>query len=208
MSKAEFHQKSVGIRSLRRSFEQPEADFEMSACSMPSSPVHSGIRNLRTFLLATVLILALGAAAAASASADGTIVAIKGGDRNLNDDTVTGNDNYALPLSGITFEYTTDNTLPQTGWTDFTNQSGVNGQASTTVPAGTYYVREKTVGANFTNFGPVQELFFDPNSGSPTSAEPYVARVVVEDGETTWAYPHTNNSGNPNNWTPTRSSVV
>ena len=75
---------------------------------MPSSPVHSGIRSLRTFLLATVLILALGAAAAASASADGTIVAIKGGDRNLNDDTVTGNDTYALPLSGITFEYTTE----------------------------------------------------------------------------------------------------
>ena len=32
-----------------------------------------------------------------------------------------------------------------------------------------------------------------------------MARVVVQDDQTTYAYPHTNNSGNPNNWTPTRT---
>ena len=133
----------------------------------------------------------------------GVIVAMKGGDRNTDDDTVTGNTNYADPISGITFEYTTDNTLPQTGWTDFSHQSGANGRASTTVPAGTYYVREKTVGTNFDIFGPVQSLFFDPNDGTPNSAEPYVARVVVSNNGTTYAYPHSNNNINPNSWTPT-----
>ncbi len=160
-------------------------------------------RMIRNFVLVLGLLFALGAGAAASASADGTIVAMKGGDRNLNDDTVEGATNYTLPLSGVTFEYTTDNTLPQDGWTDFDNQSAGNGQATTSVAAGTYYVREKTVGANFTNFGPVQSLFFDPNDGSPNSAEPYVARVTVSDNLTTYAYPHTNNSGTPSNWTPT-----
>ena len=89
---------------------------QMSGLGLSSS-------RLRTFVLATLLVLSFGALAAASASADGTIVAIKGGDRDPSQDAVQGDNTYALPLSGITFEYTTDNTLPQTGWTDFTSIS-------------------------------------------------------------------------------------
>ena len=164
------------------------------------------LRSIRSFLLALALIMTLGAATAASASAVGDLTVTKGGDRSASNNSA-GATTYADPVQGARFEYTTDNTLPQTGWVDFTNLTDANGQATQAGLAdGTYFVREKTPPVTeFNNFGPVQELAFNPNSAAPTALEPYVARVTIEDGQTTYAYPHSNNSGNPNNWTPTNS---
>ncbi|MBK5111178.1 MAG: DUF11 domain-containing protein, partial [Thermoleophilia bacterium] len=136
---------------------------------------------------------------------NGDLTVTKGGDRSASNSS-SGATTYADPVQGARFEYTTDNTLPQGGWVDFTDLTDANGQATENLAAGTYFVREKTPPAtDFNTFGPVQTLTFDPSSSSPTAPEPYVARVTIEDGQTTYAYPHSNNSGNPDNWTPTRS---
>ena len=181
----------------------PAVAFEHSA-QLPR-PLHFTARRFTRsamFALALVLAIAVGAGAAASASANGDLVVTKGGDRSASNSS-SGSTTYASPVAGARFEYTTDNTLPQTGWIDFTNLTDANGRATQNLPAGTYFVREKTTGPGFDNYGPVQGLAFDPNSGAPTAVEPYVARVVVQNNQTTYAYPHTNVSGNPNNWTPT-----
>ncbi len=146
--------------------------------------------------LVLVLALTMGALAASSAQADGTIVATKGGDRSTSAN-VSGATTYASPVSGAVFEYTTGNpTLPATTWTAFPSATGANGQASVTVPNGITYVREKTPATGFTNFGPVTNLSFN-------GSQPYVARVNVQNGQTSYAFPHTNTDNNPTNWTPT-----
>ncbi|MFV0488778.1 MAG: vWA domain-containing protein, partial [Vibrio fluvialis] len=135
---------------------------------------------------------------AASAQADGTIVAMKGGDRSSSN-SVTGSTNYAAPLSGALFEYTTGNpTSSGTTWTAFPSVPNAAGQAQVTVPNGIYYVRERSPGADFSDFGPVQELSYSGN-------QPYVARVNVQNNQTSYAFPHYNTSGNPANWNPTNS---
>ncbi|MGA7396581.1 MAG: VWA domain-containing protein, partial [Solirubrobacterales bacterium] len=135
--------------------------------------------------------------ATASASADGVITVTKGGDRSASS-SVSGATTYANGVPGAVFEYTTGNpTLPATTWTAF-SATAANGQASATVPAGTYYVREKTGGTGFSNFGPVQTLSY-------SGAHPYVARVSVSNNQTTYAYPHTNTDSTPSDWTPTNS---
>ncbi|MBK5111675.1 MAG: VWA domain-containing protein, partial [Thermoleophilia bacterium] len=153
------------------------------------------LRSIRSFLLALALIMTLGAATAASASATGDLVVTKGGDRTATNNA-QGDPSYADAVDGALFEYTTDNTLPQTGWTDFSAVTDANGQATESLSADTYFVREKTAGTEFTNFGPVQTLSYN-------NPQPYVARVTVVDGQTTFAYPHTNNLElDPNFWTP------
>ncbi len=81
------------------------------------------LRYTRRILLALALILAIGAGAAASASANGDLVVTKGGNRSASDSS-SGATTYASPVAGARFEYTTDNTLPQTGWIEFTNAHG------------------------------------------------------------------------------------
>lgn len=146
-----------------------------------------------------VIALAIAGVSAASAAADGTIVAMKGGDRSASD-SVSGATNYATGVSGATFEYTTgDPTLPATPWTAFPAVTNASGQASVVVPNGVYYVREKTPGTGFTNFGPVTSLSYD-------GLQPYVARVNVTNNSTVYAFPHTNTNSTPANWTPTNGN--
>ena len=164
-------------------------------------------RRLATLLgaaVATLLMMgALGAAAASAA--DGTIVATKGGNRSASS-AVSGASTYADPVAGATFEYTQgDPTLPATVWTAFPATTGVNGQASVSVAPGTYFVREKSGGPGTSNYGPVQTLRWGGGSSGVQPVQPYVARVTVLSGQTTYAYPHTNNNANPNNWTPTNT---
>lgn len=150
----------------------------------------------RSLLALALLLLVGGTIGTASAFANGNIVAMKGGDRSASDNA-SGATNYASPLSGALFEYTTGNpTSPATTWTAFPAVTAANGQATASVPAGTYYVRERTPGPGFTNFGPVTTLSY-------AGPHPYVARVTVTDGQTTYAYPHTNTNATPGNWTPT-----
>jgi len=157
------------------------------------------IRNTARFLaVVSAFIVAMAAIGVASAAADGTIVVMKGGDRSASN-SVTGATNYASAASGSLFEYTTGTpTLPATVWTQFPGATNASGQASAVVPAGTYYVREKTAGTGFTNFGPVSSLSYN-------GAQPYVARVTVQNNQTTYAFPHSNTSGTPSSWTPGNS---
>ena len=151
-------------------------------------PIMRG-RRLVAILL---MVLSVGAVTAASASADGTIVAMKGGDRSASNN-VSGAANYASPLAGALFEYASNAAGP---WTDFPAVTSASGTASALVPAGTYYVREKTTPAGFDDYGPVTTLSFN-------GSQQYVARVTVSNNATTYAFPHTNNNANPANWTPT-----
>lgn len=157
--------------------------------------------SLLALVLSLLFLLSMGAFDAATASAaDGTIIATKGGDRSASSANA-GSTTYADPVAGATFEYTTGNpTLPATVWTAFPSATGVNGQASATVPPGTYYVRERSGGPGTSNYGPVQTLRWGGASNPPE--QPYVARVSVVSGQTTYAYPHTNNNATPSNWTP------
>ncbi|HTU14734.1 MAG TPA: VWA domain-containing protein [Solirubrobacterales bacterium] len=152
---------------------------------------------IRALLLAGAIFMAMGIVGAASASADGTLIVTKGGDRSASAN-VSGATTYASPVQGAVFEYTTgDPTSPATTWTALP-ATAANGQASATLAAGTYYVREKTGGTGFSNFGPVQSLSFN-------GSQPYVARVTIQNNQTTYAFPHSNTSGTPANWTPTNS---
>ena len=162
---------------------------------------HTGRRSrlhpLSVFFSALTLILVFAALAAASADANGDLVVMKGGDRTATN-SAQGSPNYATPVEGALFEYTQGNpTLPATLWTAFSATTGVNGQATESLPAGIYYVREKTAGPGFTNYGPVHNL-------NHSGLQPYVARVQVENNQTTYSYPHTNTDSNPSNWSPTR----
>ncbi|MBN8867262.1 MAG: DUF11 domain-containing protein [Solirubrobacterales bacterium] len=141
---------------------------------------------------------AMGFVSVSAASADGTIVAMKGGDRSASN-SVSGATNYATGVSGATFEYTTgDPTQPATTWTAFPAATNASGLASVSVPAGTYYVREAGAGPGFTNFGPVRTLSYN-------GSQPYVARVTVQNNQTTYAFPHSNTNSSPSSWTPTNS---
>jgi len=161
------------------------------SCGLKSGGVGFAERG-RRLLAILLLAVAAGAIGAASASADGTIVAMKGGDRSASDN-VAGATNYASPLAGAQFEYAGNAAGP---WTDFPALTSAAGTASVLVPAGTYYVREKGTAPGFTNYGPVTGLSYN-------GAQPYVARVTVSNNQTTYAFPHTNTSGDPANWTPT-----
>jgi len=152
---------------------------------------------IRALLLATAIFVTMGIVSAASASADGTLIVTKGGDRSASAN-VSGATTYASPVQGAVFEYTTgDPTSPGTTWTALP-ATAANGQASATLAAGTYYVREKTGGTGFSNFGPVQNLSFN-------GSQPYVARVTIQNNQTSYAFPHSNTNGTPANWTPTNS---
>lgn len=162
------------------------------------------MRVFTVLLAALGLILAFAAVSTASAGASGTLVVTKGGDRTSSADT-SGATPYASPEADAMFEYTQDNTLPQTGWTAFPSVTAVDGKASVELPNGIWFVRERTGGSGFSNYGPVQALAFDPTSGSPVAQEPYVARVLIEEGQTTYAYPHSAIDSDPDAWTPTNS---
>ena len=155
------------------------------------------MRLSSVFLASLALMMLFAAISAASAGANGDLVVMKGGDRTATD-TAQGAPNYAAPVQGASFEYTQgDPILPATVWTAFSATTGANGQATENLPAGDYYVREKSAGPGFTNYGAVHNLSY---SGS----HPYVARVEVENNQTTYAYPHTNTDSDPSNWSPTR----
>ena len=49
----------------------------------------------------------------------------------------------------------------------------------------------------------MRSLSYDPNSSVPSDAEPYVAKVIVEAGEVTEAYPNRNPSSDTDNWNAT-----
>ncbi len=70
------------------------------------------------------------------------------------------------------------------------------------VAPGIYYVREQSGGTGTSNYGPVQVLTW---SGGP---QPYVARVRVESGETTYAQPHYNADPDPSEWDPTNQGSL
>ena len=166
---------------------------------VPGSPGRLSARlRLSVVLLAGLaLLMLLPAVSVATPSGTGDLVVMKGGDRTATN-TAQGAPNYAAPVEGALFEYTKGNpTLPATVWTAFSASTAANGQATQSLPAGTYYVREKTAGPGFTNYGPVHNLSY---SGS----HPYVARVKVESNKITYAYPHTNTDSNPSDWSPTR----
>ena len=135
---------------------------------------------------------------------NGVIKAIKGGDRVVGD---TSNRTYAAGLAGAQFEFTTsesDATNPDsTGWTPFPAVTDAQGETVVSVPAGTYYVRERAVPSGFNDFGPVTSLSFDPNSSVPSDAEPYVAKVIVAAGQVTEAFPNRSPSGDTDNWNST-----
>ena len=80
---------------------------------------------------------------------------------------------------------------------DATNGSGV---ATQTVPAGTYYVREASAGAGFTNFGAVKALRYSPSSSNPSADQPYAARVTITNNTTTDVSPNTNANANATLW--------
>lgn len=167
---------------------------------MTESPIQTRFEGFlrRAIMTLAVLIagsLCVAAIGTASAAADGTIVATKGGDRSAST-SVSGATTYATAVSGSQFEYTTGNpTLPATVWTAFPAATNASGQASVTVAAGTYYVRERAAGGGFTNFGPVTNLSFN-------GPQPYVAKVTVANNQTSYTFPHTNSDGNPANWVP------
>ena len=162
------------------------------------------VRIVRSTLAILVMLAFLGASSASAQVGNGTIRAIKGGDRVVGD---TGNRTYASPVAGAGFEYTTseaDATNPASGgWTAFPGLTGVDGTATVSVPPGTYFVRERTVPTEFGNFGPVQSLSYDPNSSVPSDAEPYVAKVIVTAGQVTEAFPNRSPSSDTDNWNST-----
>jgi uncharacterized repeat protein (TIGR01451 family) len=164
----------------------------------PSKPVRFVLSAL-----AALALLALLAPAAASASG-GTIRALKGGDRKVDE---SSNRTYALPVAGALFEYTSSKSKAadpaSTGWTAFPSVTDASGAAAVNVAAGTYYVRERTVLGGFANYGPVKSLSFDPSSGVPTAARPYVAKVKVENGRVTEAYPNRSAAADPDGWDST-----
>jgi len=147
-------------------------------------------------VLVALMLLALCTWGASAAQA-GTLVITKGGDRNVASNSFTGATNYAQNLAGAEFEYSSSAAGP---WTTVPGTTGANGQVSTVLSAGIYYVREKTPAPGFTNFGPLQSVSFG------NSAQQYTARVEVENTGTTYAHPHTNTSGTPGNWTPTNDA--
>ncbi|MCO5315416.1 MAG: hypothetical protein M9938_04535 [Solirubrobacterales bacterium] len=186
---------------------------------MNSTESHQPVRLLgrpATGILALALLLiAFSAWGVSSASANGTIIATKGGDRSAST-AVSGATTYADPVGsanandGALFEWTTgDPTLLATVWTAFPSRTGVNGQASASVPGATsgsgtvYYVREKDAGLGFRDLGAQKELSF---GSSPP--QQYVARVQVRDGQTTYAYPHSNSDKDPDDWTPSQGPSV
>ncbi len=139
---------------------------------------------------------------ASANAADGTIIATKGADRSASS-AVSGATTYADPVAGATFEYTSDDpTLPAASWTAFPGVTLANGQASVMVAPGIYYVREQSGGTGTSNYGPVQSLTW---SGG---VQPYVARVSVESGETTYATPHFNADPDPAEWDPTNAGSL
>jgi uncharacterized repeat protein (TIGR01451 family) len=148
-------------------------------------------------LLASLTLLAM----PTFASANGTIKVKKGGDRVSGVSSIT---NYATGLSGVRFEYTTSSTKAtnpaSTGWTAFTNLTDANGEATESVPAGTYYVREKSAAAGFTNYGPVKELAYNQSSSNPSALQPYVAKLEVGNNETVNARPNRTASSNTGDW--------
>ena len=158
-------------------------------------------RIFKSTLAALAMLALLGSTAAAAHATDGTIKAIKGGDRKVDE---TSNRSYALPVGGALFEYTSSAAKAadpaSTGWTAFPSVTGASGTATVSVPAGTYFVRERTVPAGFSNFGPVKSLYFNPSSDVPSAARPYVAKVKVEHGEVTEAYPNRSASSDPDDW--------
>lgn len=151
----------------------------------------------RMLALVVLVFLGLGVVNASSAFGAGNLVAMKGGDRSASN-SVSGATNYASPLAGALFEYTTqDPTSGASTWTAFPAVTNASGLATASVAAGTYYVREKTPSPGFTNYGPVTQLSYN-------GAQPYVARVTVQDNQTSYAFPHTN-TGTPGTWTPTNT---
>jgi len=163
-----------------------------------------GTTLVKSLIAGVVLALAVLSLTPAAAFADGTINVKKGGDRNTGSNSVT---NYASGLAGVRFEYTTDASKAanpaSTGWTAFTNLTAANGEVTQTVPAGTYYIRENSVAAGFTNFGPVKSLTYDGSSNTPSSAQPYAAKVKVTNNDTVNAYP-TRTIGDPSSdWNQT-----
>jgi uncharacterized repeat protein (TIGR01451 family) len=167
-------------------------------------PASSTRNRVVLSMLATLAMVALLGSAATAAHAGGTIKALKGGDRKVDE---SGSRAYALPVAGALFEYTTSDAKAadpaSTGWTAFPATSNASGAATVDVPAGTYYVRERTVPSGFANFGPVKSLYFNPSSDVPTSARPYVAKVKVENGQVTEAYPNRSASTNTDDWDKT-----
>lgn len=165
---------------------------------------HKPFRILQSALATLAVLALLGTAAASAEATNGTIKALKGGDRKAGE---TSNRTYALPVAGATFEYTAiaaKATDPaSTGWTAFPAATDASGAATVSAAPGTYFVRERTAPASFSAFGPVKSLFYDPSSNVPASAQPYVAKVVVQAGQVTEAYPNRNPSGDTGSWSAT-----
>ena len=168
----------------------------------PTPPLMRPV-SLKLLAFAILLLASMSALNVASANAaDGTIIATKGADRSASS-AVSGATTYADPVAGATFEYTQGNpTSGATSWTAFPGVTLANGQASVTVAPGIYFVRERSGGTGTSNYGPVRVLTW---SGGP---QPYVARVRVESGETTYAAPHFNADPDPSEWDPTNQGSL
>ena len=168
----------------------------------PVDPVHA--RHAGLLALAGIVATSAQATSGGGGSGKGTIKALKGGDRKVGE---ASNRTYALPVAGALFEYTTSASKAadpsSTGWTAFPSATDATGVATVQVDPGTYYVRERSVPSGFASYGPVKSLYFDPSSDVPSSARPYVARVKVESGKVTEAYPNRDRSGDPDDWDTT-----
>ncbi len=144
---------------------------------------HVEATALRAALVTLALLLAL-AAFTSAAQANGTLKVTKGGDRVVGNNTLTG---YAAGLPGAQFEYATNATFTTgVGTLPLTDATGVS---TISLPAGTYWVREKTPPAGVT-WSAVNSLWFNESSGNPSSSRAYVAKVVIANSQTTEAFPN------------------
>lgn len=175
----------------------------------PGTGTFAGIAAAILALLLTLGALGFPGSSAAGAET-GTLTVTKGGDRNLTSDQFSGATTYATGLGGARFEYSTGPAGPgQTNpddwtWTEIPGATdSITGRVSIDLPQDTYFVREKGVPTGFDNFGRLTSLTFGGTSTGGGSPQPYVARVKVSAGSTTYAYPHSNAESEPSDWTPT-----